>query len=173
MRKLLTTIALAALMAGAATSAQARDGWYGRLDVGYSIDGELDTSFEYKIDECDYNECEDLAAAARDSRRRRIDETFDLDDGWMVSGGVGYAYGNGFRAEGELAHRQNDIADTDAEVTANSLMINGLYDFNRGGRFQPSSIQSPRFSKCSPRETCLCAPGIRTTGWRRPIPRRR
>ncbi|MEQ1708726.1 MAG: outer membrane beta-barrel protein, partial [Terricaulis sp.] len=117
MRKLLSTLALAALMAGAATSAQAMEGWYGRADVGYSVDGEVDVSFF--------------------DGEETFSDTADLDDGWMADVGVGYAYGNGFRAELELAERNNEVNSTSTDVDARSLMVNGFYDFNRGGRFQP------------------------------------
>ena len=117
MRKLLSTLALAALMAGAATSAQAIEGWYGRADIGSSVEGEVDVSF-YDGEET-------------------FSDTADLDDGWMADVGVGYAYGNGFRAELELAERNNEVSSSSINVDARSLMVNGFYDFNRGGRFQP------------------------------------
>jgi outer membrane protein OmpA-like peptidoglycan-associated protein len=109
MRNLLSTIALAALLAGLTTKAEATEGWYGRVDAGYSVDGQL-TAFS---------------------------SDFDLDDDWMASGGFGYGFQNGFRAEGELAYRSNevDLFSEDAEVWAG--MANLYYDFNRGGRFQP------------------------------------
>jgi OOP family OmpA-OmpF porin len=115
MRKLLSTAALAALAAGVATNANATEGWYGRADVGYSVDGnfEFDTGAEY-----------------------------DLDEDWMASGGVGYAFGPGFRVEGELSYRTNEASFSGGppagfEVNAWSLMANVYYDFNRGGRFEP------------------------------------
>ena len=43
MKDLTKTAALAALMTlGATGVAQATEGWYGRVDFGYSVDGELD-----------------------------------------------------------------------------------------------------------------------------------
>ena len=110
MRRLMSTIALAALMAGIATAANATEGWYGRGDVGYSVDGHVEGG----------------------------GSSFDFDDDWMVSGGIGYGFSNGFRAEGELSYRKNDLdVPTNNETTATSLMANLYYDFNRGGRWQP------------------------------------
>lgn len=103
-------IALAALLAAmVAGPAHATEGWYGRVDAGYSVDGEL-TAFGFD---------------------------FDLDDDWMADAAVGYAFANGFRTDVELAYRNNevDLWQEDAEVW--SGMVNLFYDFNRGGRVQP------------------------------------
>ncbi len=110
MRKLLSTVVLAALAAGAATQAQATEGWYGRVDGGYSVDGEID-----------FNN----------------GATYDLDDDWMAGGGVGYAFSRGFRLEGELSYRTNELDTYPADISATSAMLNLYYDFNRGGRFEP------------------------------------
>jgi outer membrane protein OmpA-like peptidoglycan-associated protein len=109
-KKLMRTLALAALLSAlGAGAAQATEGWYGRVDVGYSVDGHLEA----------------------------FDTEFDLDDDWMADAAIGYAFMNGFRTDVELAYRNNevDIWASDAEVW--SGMINLFYDFNRGGRFQP------------------------------------
>jgi hypothetical protein len=45
---LLSTIALAALLAGLTTKAEATEGWYGRVDAGYSVDGQL-TAFSTQL----------------------------------------------------------------------------------------------------------------------------
>ncbi len=116
-KKLKRTLALAALMAGGsavANQAQATEGWYGRIDGGYSVDGALE------VEEDDFG----------------VDE-FEFENDWMAAGGVGYAFANGLRLEGELAYRNNEIEDSDAEAEATSAMLNLLYDFNRGGRFEP------------------------------------
>ncbi len=107
------TLALAALLTGAsavATVANATEGWYGRVDGGYSVDGNFD--FENGTD-------------------------YDLEDNWMAGGGVGYAFPHGFRAEGELAYRTNESDDGTFDIDAWSAMANVYYDFNRGGRFEP------------------------------------
>ena len=114
--KLKRALTLAALLSGAAGAAYstgaayATEGWYGRADVGYSVDGEVEFD---------------------------TGTTRGLDDDWMGGLGAGYAFSNGFRLEGELAYRTNDDADFDVTVEATSLMANLYYDFNRGGRFEP------------------------------------
>ncbi len=107
--KLKRTLALAVLMASTAGVANATEGWYGRLDVGTSIDGELNDSFN----------------------------TYELEDDFVASVGAGYGFSNGFRLEGAVDRRNNDVAPLPDEATAWSAMANLYYDFNRGGRFQP------------------------------------
>jgi OmpA-OmpF porin, OOP family len=115
--RITNTVALAAIMAGAAGAAQATEGWYGRADIGYSIDG--DVSFSSPVDE---------------------DVSFEED--WMESIGAGYALDNGLRLEFELAHRFNQMEPVDDFITTGdarswSGMVNAYYDFNRGGTFEP------------------------------------
>ncbi|MBX9747901.1 MAG: outer membrane beta-barrel protein, partial [Hyphomonadaceae bacterium] len=114
MKKLLSTIAVAAVAAGIAAPASATEGWYGRVDAGYSTGGEIEFS--------------DGGSAQ-----------YDLENDWMAAAGIGYAFQNNFRVEGEYAYRNNGLEDTDGELelTAHSLFLNGYYDFNRGGRFEP------------------------------------
>jgi OOP family OmpA-OmpF porin len=117
MRKLLSTLAVAALLSGAVTQAHATEGWYGRADAGYSFDGDLDV---------------DTAA-----------DSFDLEDSWMAGLGFGYAMQNsGWRFEGELSYRDNDLESNppildDGDISAWAAMLNAYYDFNKGGRFEP------------------------------------
>jgi OOP family OmpA-OmpF porin len=111
--KLKRTFALAALLSSAsaiATTANATEGWYGRVDGGYSVDGEVD-----------FNN----------------GATYDLEEDWMAGLGVGYAFGPGLRLEGELSYRTNELDTFPADVTTTSAMLNAYYDFNRGGRFEP------------------------------------
>jgi OOP family OmpA-OmpF porin len=106
------TVALAAMMAAGATAAHATEGWYGRADVGYSTDGSVDLG------------ADDL----------------DLDNDWTQHLGLGYALQNNFRLEGELGHRFNNFGTgvlDDGDVHVWSGMLNGFYDFNRGGRIEP------------------------------------
>jgi opacity protein-like surface antigen len=115
------TVALAALMAGAAGVANATEGWYGRGDVGYSFDGEIDVNDDY-------------------ANYTFGDSTLEHD--WSQHLGLGYAFQNGFRLEGELGHRFNQIEptptiDAGGDVHAWSAMANLFYDFNRGGRLEP------------------------------------
>ncbi|MEZ6024124.1 MAG: OmpA family protein [Hyphomonadaceae bacterium] len=107
-KNLARTLTLAALMSGAATAAHATEGWYGRLDVGSSFD-----------------------ASADDGTNN------DLDDGIVYSGGVGYAFQNGFRLEGELSARENEYSPASQDIDSRAAMLNAYYDFNRGGRFEP------------------------------------
>ncbi|MEQ1707830.1 MAG: outer membrane beta-barrel protein, partial [Terricaulis sp.] len=108
------TVALAALMAGAAGVANATEGWYGRADVGYS-DGTVELD------------------ATTDS--------YDLGADWSEHLGLGYAFQNGFRLEGEVSHRFNQIEPSgfvlDGDAHAWAGMANLFYDFNRGGGAEP------------------------------------
>lgn len=101
---------VAAVVLVAGGSAQAQDsGWYVRGDLGASFSGELDA-----------------------------DQTMDLDDGWVVGGGGGYAFGNGVRAEGEMLYMQNDVESaSEGESKTLAGFANVMYDFNRQGRIQP------------------------------------
>jgi outer membrane protein OmpA-like peptidoglycan-associated protein len=107
--KLMSALALAALLVGLSGPAAATEGWYARADVGYSVGGALEVN----------------------------DTDLDFDDDWSQHLGLGYAFANNFRLEGEFAHRANDFSDFDGDVTAWALMANLYYDFNRGGRFEP------------------------------------
>jgi len=65
-----------------------------------------------------------------------------FDNGLAGALAFGHAYGNGLRIEGELAQRSNDVdnfSGTNAvgDVTASSLMVNALYDFDIGSRIVP------------------------------------
>jgi OOP family OmpA-OmpF porin len=86
------TVALAALMAGAAGVANATEGWYGRADIGWSFDGEIG---------CRTTTVYDFG-------------TPTLEHDWSEHLGLGYAFQNGFRLEGELATASTklDPADT-------------------------------------------------------------
>ena len=107
------TVALAALMASTAGAAYATEGWYGRADVGYSIGGDIEFG----------------------------GTSYDLENDWTQHLGLGYAWQNGFRTEGEISHRYNDFGENeglaDGNVHAWAAMLNGYYDFNRGGSVQP------------------------------------
>jgi len=114
------TVALAALMASAAGAAHATEGWYGRADIGWSFDGELDVGNDAVYD---------FGSPT-------------LEHDWTQHLGLGYAFQNGFRLEGELGHRFNqldaeDTIDLGGDVHAWSAMLNLFYDFNRGGSIEP------------------------------------
>jgi outer membrane protein OmpA-like peptidoglycan-associated protein len=107
--KLTRTLALAVLMASSAGVANATEGWYGRLDVGTSLDGEIDDSFT----------------------------SYDIEDDFVASVGAGYGFSNGFRLEGAIDRRENEITGLGSSAESWAGMANLFYDFNRGGRFQP------------------------------------
>ncbi len=121
--KLKRTLALAAILAGATTgAAHATEGWYGRADLGWSFDGEADLG---------------------DSANGYSWGTASFDHDVSEHLGLGYAFGNNFRLEGEIAHRRNELraGDTGAfdtgDASAWSAMANLYYDFNRGGQLEP------------------------------------
>lgn len=66
-----------------------------------------------------------------------------LKTGLAGAAAVGYAFGNGLRAELELAHRRSKVGSaaagqaTNGSLDATSLMINGLYDIATGTSFVP------------------------------------
>lgn len=75
-----------------------------------------------------------------------FDADVDLSVGYSgIVGGLGYAFGNGFRVEGALGYTRQGIASISAASAAanlgdaiySELMLNGYYDFRRGKRFQP------------------------------------
>ena len=132
MRKHLAVLAFAALMAGVSTSAYAQSSWYVRADLGYSVDGELDTSYEINDEETS-----EARIAPPGPQALIINQAFDFEDDALFSGAIGYNFDNGFRVEAEVARRENDLDNTSTEVEAKSIMFNVFYDFNRGGRFQP------------------------------------
>lgn len=109
-KRIVPAMVLASVMAGAAAGlAWAADGWYGRIDAGYSVDGAVETD----------------------------NGDFDFDNDWSGHVGLGYAFKNGFRLEGEGAYRQNEFSDIDGDATATAAMANVYYDFNRDGAVRP------------------------------------
>lgn len=65
-----------------------------------------------------------------------------FDPGYAVGGFVGYEFGNGWRTEGELTYRVNDVdgflnLNADGDVSSIALMANGFYDFDLGSPFVP------------------------------------
>jgi opacity protein-like surface antigen len=111
-----TTVALATLLAGTSGAAYATEGWYGRVDAGYSFEGTADSP--------------------------EIGGAIDLENDWVESLGLGYAMGGGFRLEGEVAHRFNQLDTSsglviDGDVHAWAAMLNAYFDFNADGAVQP------------------------------------
>ncbi len=63
--------------------------------------------------------------------------TYDYDTGYAIAFGGGWGFGNGFRVEGEYAHRGNDVGNANGDTSADSLMANVYYDVSTGTRFTP------------------------------------
>ena len=122
--KWLRALSLAALLFAAPSIAAAKEGWYGRADVGYSIDASLDGDVDG----------DELKT--------------DLEGDWMGGLGLGYAFQNGLRVEGEVGHRFNQLEalpnlDGGGDIHAWSAMLNFFYDFNRASRVSPRLIGPP------------------------------
>jgi|GEM_PF-3383883 len=79
-----------------------------------------------------------------------VDEEATFDTGYALSGALGYRFANGFRVEGEVGYRHNDVdgltatgpggsitIDVDDDVTNLSFMANAYRDF------QTESVLSP------------------------------
>jgi len=74
-----------------------------------------------------------------------VTDTVKYDGGWGLAGYGGYAFGNGFRAEGEYAYRHVSVTNVtgpsagtaDGGIHNHALMANGYYDINTGMRLTP------------------------------------
>jgi len=140
-----TLLCAAAAIVTMVPAAFAQDtGWYGRADLGYTFDSTTDL----------------------DGTRRNLVGALDGQgegSGEIFYGfGLGYGLANNFRFEGEIAQRQTDFAASGLRTLGNvaslglpagnaqatvlapsgsarilSGMLNGYYDFNRGGAAQP------------------------------------
>lgn len=63
---------------------------------------------------------------------------YDLDPGFATNVAAGYAFGNGFRTELEVAYADVDPSmDSGADVDTLSAMINAIYELPTGGRVRP------------------------------------
>lgn len=103
---------IAAVVALAASgSAMAQDaGWYVRGDFGGSTSGELDAD----------------------------SGPVDLDSGWVVASGAGYAFSNGVRTEGELLYMSNDLDSvSEGDIATLAAFANIAYEFNSQNRIRP------------------------------------
>ncbi|MDB5426402.1 MAG: hypothetical protein JWR47_1342 [Phenylobacterium sp.] len=105
---------LAAVVVGAtalsATAAAAQDSsWYVRGDAGANFQSEINGA-----------------------------RTAKGDSGWTVSGAVGREIADGFRAEGELIYMQSNAKNgSSGDLKTVAGLLNGYYDFNRQGAWQP------------------------------------
>ncbi|MGE0652848.1 MAG: OmpA family protein [Alphaproteobacteria bacterium] len=115
------------LLAGAPIAAQAQDnghyrGFYGAVGLGLNSVEDGDWSGGGSSGEVEY------------------------DNGTTMLGAIGYAMGNGFRFEGELGRRKNDVDSfttggvstaVDGSARVLSLMANAFYDFKTGTPLTP------------------------------------
>lgn len=108
--KSLTLAAVAAATTFAASAAAAQDAnWYVQGNAGASFESRLDATPDRKG-----------------------------DTGWAVSGAVGREFSNNLRAEAEVAYLQGDNKGaTPGKTSTVGGFVNGYYDFNRGGAWQP------------------------------------
>ena len=111
--KSLTLAAVAAvttLAAGAAGAASAQDAnWYVQGNAGGTFGSRLDGTPDRKG-----------------------------DTGWAVSGAAGREFGNNLRAEAEAVYLSADNKHAIPGKTSTlGGFVNGYYDFNRGGEWQP------------------------------------
>ncbi|WP_068877564.1 MULTISPECIES: outer membrane protein [unclassified Phenylobacterium] len=108
--KSLTLAAVAAATTFAAGAASAQDAnWYVQGNAGASFESRLDATPDRKG-----------------------------DTGWAVSGAVGREFANNLRAEAEIAYLSADNKGaTPGKTSTVGGFLNGYYDFNRGGAWQP------------------------------------
>jgi OOP family OmpA-OmpF porin len=105
----LTAVAVAATALSATAAAAQDSGWYVRGDVGGNFQSEIN---------------------GRSSAKG--------DTGWTVSGAVGRRIGDGFRGEGEVLYLDSSGKHSGAgDLKTVAGLLNGYYDFNRQGAWQP------------------------------------
>jgi opacity protein-like surface antigen len=105
----LTAVAVAATALSATAAAAQDSGWYVRGDVGGNFQSEIN---------------------GRSSAKG--------DTGWTVSGAVGRQIGDGFRGEGEVLYLDSSGKHSGAgDLKTVAGLLNGYYDFNRQGAWQP------------------------------------
>lgn len=120
-------VAIAALPGLAA--AQTTPGWYGSASAGYSLDGGVDFDAP-------------LNPTGAGQSPYMIGHGAKGDGGWGGAAALGYSFNNGFRLETELAQGHAGFANEGVSsvlgsATTWTAMLNGLYDFNRGGTINP------------------------------------
>jgi outer membrane protein OmpA-like peptidoglycan-associated protein len=126
MREILLGSVAAIAMAG---SANAATGWY--MSLGAGANWIEDGKYQW------YH-----SGSATDHG------TYSYDDGYVVTGAVGFDFGEHWRTEFEVAYRDNNIdsyacggecgGKTSAEVWELSQMVNVLYDIPLGGQWEAS-----------------------------------
>jgi opacity protein-like surface antigen len=105
----LTAVAVAASALSATAAAAQDSNWYVHGDVGGNFQSEIN---------------------GRPSAKG--------DTGWTVSGAVGREIADGFRGEGEVLYLDSSGKHSGAgDLKTVAGMLNGYYDFNRQGAWQP------------------------------------
>ncbi len=131
MKKTLLCATAAAAFATVGATAHAEDGWYARADAQFSFEGTLD---------------QDGATDVIGT----IPGKSTLNETGGAAVGMGYGFENGLRLEGVLGNRGGPL-DVSPDVngaiggtlsrsgyaSVTDLMLNGLYDFNKGGTVRP------------------------------------
>jgi len=125
---LLGTMAAIAMTGAAQADYVSPTGWYMSLGAGanWIEDADLRTIFDGGLGSFD---------------------GFQFNDGYIVSGAIGYDFGQNWRVEFEVAYRDNDVDavcggnvcdTTSAQVWELSQMVNVLYDVPLGGNWEAS-----------------------------------
>ena len=115
-KRLFTAVAVGAFLA--AGPAFADEGWYVRGAVGYGGPGDTDVSGS-------------------------LNGEISGESNWREAVALGYSWADGFRLEGELAHRYNDTGAIGAfehslsDFQIWSVMANAIFDFNPDGAYHP------------------------------------
>ncbi len=132
MRKLLGTVALAAMMVAIAARAEAKsvDGWYVRGDIGYSVDANAEVKYPSDMGYDDEESSYSIPGYT---------SSVEFDDDFLGGAGFGYDYANGWRTELEAFYRTNEASSYygSESIDALSAMVNIFYDFLPDTSFQP------------------------------------
>lgn len=73
---------------------------------------------------------------AGDFKEPALDLTYGVDSGFVVNGAVGYDF-DGLRVEGAVGYQENDYTNDTLGASLLTVMANGYYDFNTGGKIKP------------------------------------
>ena len=93
-----------------------------------------------------------------DNKGEALSVKNSFSSGYVLTGALGYEFGNGFKAEGEISYRMADIdsfksanaggtavslgsgIDGDGDVSVFGFMANGAYEYELDGGFKPYAI---------------------------------
>jgi opacity protein-like surface antigen len=73
---------------------------------------------------------------AGDFKEPALGLSYGVDSGFVVNGAVGYDF-DGLRVEGAVGYQENDYTNDTLGASLLSVMANGYYDFNTGGKIKP------------------------------------